>query len=80
MEKQFIPRDGREYTPFIEGLAHLSDWEAASRLTDNSLEISSDLKPLLCALWERILNDTPDSFEKTLVISDMNTKLDCELN
>ena len=79
-EKQFIPRDGREYTPFIEGLSHLSEWEEASRLTDQSLEISPDLKPLLCTLWKRISNDTPDSSEKTMVISDMNTKLDCKLD
>ena len=80
LEKQLIARDGREYAPFIEGLSHLSEWEEASRLTDHSLEISPDLKPLLCTLWERISNDTPDSSEKTLVISDMNTKLDCKPN
>ena len=73
-----MARDGREYAPFIEGLSHLSEWKEASWLTDYSLEISPDLNPLLCTLWERISNDTPDSSEKTLVISEMNTKLGCK--
>jgi len=80
IEKQFIPRDGREYTPFIEGLSHLAKWKEASTVTDHSLEISPDLKPLLCTLWERISNDTSDTSEKTLIISVMNTKLDCKLD
>ncbi len=80
LEKQLVPRDGREYAPFIEGLSHLSAWEEASSLTDYSLEISSDLKPLLCTLWKRISINTSDSTEKTLAISNLNAKLECKLD
>lgn len=79
VEKKFIARDGREYAPFIEGLSHLSMWEEASELTDFSMEISPDLKPLFCTLWKKITNDTNDSSEKTTVISNMSAKLDCRL-
>jgi len=79
-EKRLSPRTGREYVPFIEGMSHLSKWEEASKLTSLSLEISPDLKPLLCTLWNRISNDTPASLEKTSVVSDMKIKLNCSLD
>jgi hypothetical protein len=79
-EKQYTPRTGREYAPFIEGLSHLSKWDEASKLVSLSLEISPDLKPLLCTLWQRISDDTSASSEKTSTISDMKTILNCSLD
>ena len=77
--KEYKPRDGQEWIPFIEGLSHLSEWKEAARITDKALETTVKLKPMLCALWKRISNDTPGSSQKTLVLSEINTKLDCKL-
>ncbi len=77
LEKKYQPRTGREYIPFIEGLSHLSKWAEASSLTDLSLEISPELKPLLCSLWKRISTETPMSSEKSLVTLEIYQKLGC---
>jgi hypothetical protein len=76
--KEFKPRDGREWIPFIEGLSHLSEWNEASRITDHALETTADLEPTLCLLWKRISNNTSDSSQKTLVVSEIDSKLGCK--
>jgi hypothetical protein len=75
--KQYLPRDGREWVPFIEGLSHLSDWKGAAKLTDQALETTTKLEPLLCDLWGKISNETPASSQKSFVLSEIHNKLKC---
>ncbi len=47
---------------FIEGYAHLGEWEKARTLTRQTYRISREfLRPTLCALWGRIARDVPGS-------------------
>ena len=71
------PRDGREWFPFIEGLSHLSKWEEATEITNQALKTTSNMEPMLCLLWKRITDDTPDTIQKQMVITEINKKLDC---
>lgn len=48
------PNFAAEYTPFIEAYAHLGDGEQALQLTQRVQQADPLLRPLLCALWQRI--------------------------
>ncbi len=49
------PNDPVERFVFIEGYAHMGDWQRAVELSRASYRVSKDyLGPLLCRLWERI--------------------------
>ena len=76
--KNYKPRDGREWFPFIEGLSHLSKWEEASIITDQAINITDKMEPMLCILWKKITSDTPETTLKQQVIIEINNKLDCK--
>lgn len=56
------PNDPLENFVFIEGYAHLGEWEKARTLTHQTYRISREfLRSTLCALWGRIARDVPES-------------------
>jgi len=58
------PRDPIEWFVFIEGYAHVGEWERALELSQESYQASqddADLGRLLCQLWERIETETTES-------------------
>ncbi len=73
----YTPRDSREWFPFIEGLAHLSKWEEAANLSDQTLMTSDNMKPMLCLLWKRIAADTSETIQQQLALSKIDHKLGC---
>jgi hypothetical protein len=56
------PNNPVERFVFIEGHAHLGDWEPAVELSRISYRVSKDyVGPLLCKLWSRIEVETVES-------------------
>jgi hypothetical protein len=49
--KGLSPRNGTEYVPVIEALAHTGAWDKASLLTERGLELTGSAKPYFCGIW-----------------------------
>ena len=71
------PNDPMERIPFIEGYAHVSDWEQAIAQTSAALEVTPVMNNPLCVLWNRIDRDCPNSEEKNASIQIIQEILDC---
>lgn len=73
------PNDPLERFPFIEGYAHVGNWERAAELTRQSSQISPVMmQPMLCKIWQRIAGSTPVSTEKQHTIQTIRQELACE--
>ncbi len=59
------PNNPVERFVFIEGYAHMGDWDHALKLSKESYKVSKDyVGPLLCRLWERIEADSANGLER----------------
>jgi hypothetical protein len=67
------PADPAERFPFIEGFAHTGDWSRALELTHDSAAVTNLIHPSLCALWERIIQETPASVERSAVLAQLDS-------
>jgi hypothetical protein len=74
----FSPRDGREWLPFIESLAHQSNWSEAARLTKNSIALTPGSQKMLCRLWGIIDFETPGSSQKKETLVEIFKVLNCK--
>ena len=63
----YHPDDVSEYLPFIEAYARTDRWEDARDLTRKTAEAMPILKPSLCAVWQRVENDSATSFSSTQI-------------
>lgn len=63
------PNDPAERMPFIEGYAHLGRWDEAVQLSQDSLAVTPLMQPPLCALWQRIRAETPNSPEQQAALA-----------
>src|SRR5215207_293440 len=75
------PNNPVERFVFIEGYAHVGDWERALKLSRESYKVSKDyVGPLLCPLWERIETETTASLSeaRTDVLSEVKTMFACK--
>jgi hypothetical protein len=72
------PNDPVERFVFIEGYAHMADWEKAVELSQNSFKVSKTyVGPLLCKLWDRIARETEGSPEQQAALTQVRNKFDC---
>jgi hypothetical protein len=71
------PNDPAERLPFIEGYARIGRWERALQLTQESLDVSPRMIPVLCLLWERIEQATVQTAEKNEAFGGLSTWLSC---
>ncbi|NMB53858.1 MAG: hypothetical protein GYA15_04080 [Leptolinea sp.] len=64
------PRNGTEYVPFIQALAHTGQWEKAQQLTEKGLELTGSARDYFCDTWEglRSLNGGEVSYQKINMI------------
>ena len=70
-----------ELYPFIEGFAHLGNWQRVAELSKTaSPAANSDLKPQVCAILARVLQSTPGGPLKTSALTTLNQSLDCGLD
>lgn len=74
-DKELNPGDKVEILPFIEGYAHIGNWDRASQLSHLVLENSS-MQEALCATWDRIHSEMPDSNDQE-VIEALQEKVGC---
>ncbi|HLO14398.1 MAG TPA: hypothetical protein VK206_06195, partial [Anaerolineales bacterium] len=64
---------------FIEGYAHVGNWERAVKLSREAYQISRNyVGPLLCRLWERIETETADSPERGKALIEVKNMLACK--
>jgi hypothetical protein len=71
------PNDPMERIPFIEGYAHVADWEQAIAQTTAALEVTPMMNNPLCVLWNRIDRDCQNSEEKNTSVNKIQKILDC---
>jgi hypothetical protein len=43
-----------EWVPFIEGYAHMGDWQQAQALTERAMQADGAMQAMLCGTWERV--------------------------
>ncbi|HUE99799.1 MAG TPA: hypothetical protein VMN99_11125 [Anaerolineales bacterium] len=75
------PNDPVERFVFIEGYAHMGDWERALKLSRESYRVSKDyVGPLLCRLWERIETETTGDLPsgRSEALSEIKSMLACK--
>jgi len=73
------PNNPVERFVFIEGYAHVGDWERALKLSKESYKVSKDyVGPLLCQLWERVERGTTDSPERNEALSEVKSLFSCK--
>ena len=66
-----IPRDNREWFPFIEGYVHNDDWDSAVNLSRSISVQSPEYLKMLQVLWSRIDRQTGHSSEKELALNNI---------
>jgi hypothetical protein len=64
IDRELFPRDNREWFPFIEGYAHINDWDNAVALSRSIYNQSPQFTQMLQALWNRIGRQAEPSLEK----------------
>ncbi len=70
------PADLSEYLPFIEGYAHVQNWDKAGALSQ-AVRTDAELFPSLCATWKRIASDMASINEAGTKIGAIRISLGC---
>jgi hypothetical protein len=74
------PNDPIERFVFIEGYAHVGDWEKALEYSKVSYRVSKEyVGPLLCQLWKRIGAETAESSERSEALAQIQQLLSCPI-
>jgi len=72
------PNDPIERFVFIEGYAHIGEWEKAVEYSKVSYKVSKEyVGPLLCQLWERVEAETTESPERSEALAEVQNKFAC---
>lgn len=72
------PNDPVERFVYIEGFAHVNNWEKAVELSIDSFKVSKNyVGPMLCRLWNRIERETENSPEQLAAITQIRNELNC---
>lgn len=76
-EQGDYPNDPAERLVFIEGYAHIMQWNKAQDLTYEAAAITPLMQPVLCRLWQRIERDLPSSSIPDGIIDALRSDLEC---
>ncbi len=77
----YYPDDQSEYLPFIEAYARIKRWDDAQKLTLATADAMPILKPTLCALWQRVDNNSSLSDQEHSIINKLERRLNyCPLH
>jgi hypothetical protein len=63
----FYPNDQSEYLPFIEAYTRLKRWDDAQKMTLAVADAMPILKPTLCAVWQRVDDNSLSEQEHNMV-------------
>ncbi|MFN3492640.1 MAG: hypothetical protein ACK40V_10515, partial [Anaerolineales bacterium] len=73
------PNDPVERFVYIEGFAHVNNWEKAVKLSQESYKVSKNyVGPMLCKLWSRIERETESSLKQQTTISQVRSEFSCQ--
>jgi len=72
------PNDPSERLVFIEGYAHTGNWQRARQLSQETRQVTSAMKPVLCRLWQRIAESTPSTSDKDATLQAVRAELKCK--
>src|SRR5258706_3005036 len=73
------PNNPVERFVFIEGYAHVGNWDRAAELSKVSYKVSNDyVGPWLCQLWKRIETETTPSVERSAALDNIQKTLTCK--
>ncbi len=77
------PNNPLERFVFIEGYAHVGEWDRAIKLSRESYKVSKAyVGPLLCRLWQRIETETAhgagDASKRSAALSEVQSMLACK--
>lgn len=72
------PRDGREWFPFIEGMAHNDEWNKAFQITEYAFNKTDKSAEMFCALWDRISEKTKSSQAKNRTLQEIINTFNCQ--
>ena len=73
------PFEPAEQFVFIEGYAHVGEWERAVDLSVNSYEVLQDVVGrMLCRLWRRIGEETAPGLERSAALSEIESMFVCD--
>jgi hypothetical protein len=66
-----------ELLPYIEGYARVGQWNKAEELSLQAYDLTFRMQGMLCANWDRIAADTPQSPGKQSALEKIDQKLKC---
>lgn len=69
---------GFEYLPFVDGYAHLGNWQRAYELSVEAGELTVSMQPLMCRSWSLLDQETQPSPQKVEWLNRLNLHYDCE--
>ena len=72
------PTHGAEYAPFIISAVNLGNWDQADKLTRMANDITNDMQPMLCNLWQTLPQQDPPDAEQVTTTAEITTYLSCE--
>ena len=64
---------------FIQGYAYTGEWERATALTLEAMNMDNLMGPMLCGLWQDINQNTPETDKKAAAIKKVSQHLSCGL-
>lgn len=74
------PYNPAEQFAFIEGYAHVGEWDRAVEISERANEFSAQLVgPMLCRLWKRIKAETAESVERGAALDKTRSIIACDL-
>lgn len=72
------PNDPVERFVYIEGYAHVNNWEKAVKLSEDSYKVSKNyVAPMLCKLWSRIERETENGTEQAAALQQVRSEFGC---
>jgi hypothetical protein len=72
------PTHGAEYAPFIVSAANLGNWDQADQLTRTANEMTADMQPMLCNIWQEFPKQDPPDADQVTTTAEITTYLGCE--
>jgi hypothetical protein len=71
------PNHATERVPFIEGYAHVGNWQRALELSYETYQINKFTGPMLCDLWGRVEEQADLGEEGIAAVSEIQQSLSC---
>ncbi|WP_299027019.1 hypothetical protein [uncultured Thermanaerothrix sp.] len=71
------PNDPAERLPFIEGYAHVGDWEHALAQSLEAARVAPTMHGVVCRVWQRLLRETAPSPERDRAYTTLRQEMMC---